>query len=446
MSIGGQLFDGRGALPRARAGFLKQSIALEEPVTPGLVSAGIVLTTALILGGIGWAAVTPVSEVAHTSGAIIPAGRIHRVQHFEGGIVAAIHVSDGDLVVADEVLVELQTARAASERAQLVARQSALAVRLERLRTLITGEPWTALADGSPIPAEQRQLYEEQRRNYRDQLALIDAEREQYAERVRAKREQAKALAREVGAIREREAIHGAVEDTGVLPKVAILEAKANLARAESQLKDVEAEIRDAEQSMLQQENKRREFVTRWRQERRLEIEQAALELKETEEELNRLGDRLERLTLRAPVNGYVQGLAVNSINAVVEPGETVLEIVPTDDELVAETQVQPRDIGHVQPGQRVNVTVSSFEAQRFGTIDGSLRSVSATTYLDADDRPYYKAQVILAQNYVGSDPDKNRLLPGMTVTADIRTGQKTVLDYILKPVYRGFSGALHER
>ena len=169
-------------------------------------------------------------------------------------------------------------------------------------------------------------------------------------------------------------------------------------------------------------------------------------ELAEVEEALRDLRDRVERLEVRAPVRGVVNALAVHSVNAVIQPGQELLEIVPMADELVVEARVMPHDIGHVEEGQAADIRVSSYDFARFGAVLGVVRQLSASTYLDENLQPYYRAVIALDQDHVGDQPGVNRIIPGMTVEADIKTGSKTILDYLLRPVSRGLSSAFQER
>ena len=112
----------------------------------------------------------------------------------------------------------------------------------------------------------------------------------------------------------------------------------------------------------------------------------------------------------------------------------------------VVETRINVRDIGHVRLGQPVSVKVSSYDFARYGTIAGRLTGISATTFLDPDQNPYYRGKVTLARNYVGADPARNVVLPGMTVQADINTGEKTLMQYLLKPIYTSIHDSFRER
>jgi HlyD family secretion protein/adhesin transport system membrane fusion protein len=122
------------------------------------------------------------------------------------------------------------------------------------------------------------------------------------------------------------------------------------------------------------------------------------------------------------------------------------MEIVPADDVLVVETKVTTSDIGHVSIGQQAEVKVNSYDPHRFGTVMGKVKKISASTFLDEQHNPYFQATIALDKSYIGSSTSKYKIIPGMTVQADIKTGEKSVLDYLLKPIYRGFQNAFQER
>ena len=126
----------------------------------------------------------------------------------------------------------------------------------------------------------------------------------------------------------------------------------------------------------------------------------------------------MSRLAVRAPVAGIVKGLTLNTIGSVIEPGQVIMEIVPVGDALIVESRVSTTDVGHIHPGQTVDVKVLSYETTRFGTLAGTLQRVSASTYLDESNSPYYRAEISLARNYLGDDPNRHPILPGMTVEA----------------------------
>lgn len=149
---------------------------------------------------------------------------------------------------------------------------------------------------------------------------------------------------------------------------------------------------------------------------------------------------------IRAPVRGIVVGPTIHTVGGVVPPGAVLLELVPLDKELIVETRITTRDVGHVKVGYPVTVKVTTYDFARYGAISGELKDISASTFLDAEGEPYYRGGVTLDRRYVGSDPELKRILPGMTVQADIKTGKKTLLAYLLNPVISSFKTSFRER
>ena len=159
-----------------------------------------------------------------------------------------------------------------------------------------------------------------------------------------------------------------------------------------------------------------------------------------------RLRDRVNRHNIKSPVRGVVKGLAVNTIGGVVPSGGVIAEIVPLEEDLIVEARLSPADIGHLDIGQLAAIKVQTFDFARFGSIQGTLENISATTFKDQDGSVYYKGIIKLNQSHVGSDPNSNLILPGMTVDVDVTTGDRTLLRYLLRPVYESLDRAFGER
>jgi HlyD family type I secretion membrane fusion protein len=154
----------------------------------------------------------------------------------------------------------------------------------------------------------------------------------------------------------------------------------------------------------------------------------------------------VDRLTVVAPVDGIVQALAVNTINAVVKPGEVIMQIVPVEDEMIVESRLMPNEVGYVHSGQVAEVKVHSYDSSRYGTLKGTVRQISPSTYLDEKANPYYKVKVGLDKSWLGAAAGEMEVIPGMTVQVDIITGSKTIMEYLMKPVTRGFQSAFQQR
>lgn len=168
-------------------------------------------------------------------------------------------------------------------------------------------------------------------------------------------------------------------------------------------------------------------------------------DISQQEQLIQKLKKREGRLVIYAPVSGIVKGLAVNTVGEVIKSGATLMEVVPTEEELVAEVRIMPQDIGHVTLGQPVRIKVSSYDFGRYGTINGVVELLTASTVKDLNGDSYYKAHIKLDTDHVG-EFESLKIMPGMTVEAGIITGEKTVFEYLLKPIQHALTAGLTER
>jgi len=153
-----------------------------------------------------------------------------------------------------------------------------------------------------------------------------------------------------------------------------------------------------------------------------------------------------EEMKVRAPVTGWVHQLKYNTAGEVLVPGVTIMELVPRGAKLVAEIRIHPRDIGHVKPGDKVVLKFTAYDFARYGGLEGQLFKISASTYQDPKGASFYRGIVMLKKTHVSDDPTLNPVMPGMTLLADIKTGKKTIIEYLLKPVFTSAKSAMRER
>ena len=370
------------------------------------------------------------------------------VQHLEGGIVAKILIKDGDLVEKDQLLMVLEEAAALGELEQLRAREAGLHLRAERLRAFVLDtEP--DLSRGTEFPdlaRDQVAILDMQRRTRDSQREVMLSRVEQRQAEIDALREQRASLERQVSIIKEEVGMRRQLLEKGLVSKVIYLETERNLSKTRGDLAAIAGELARAQEARAEAEVSLAELDSRLRNEALDEMGTVTAELAQVSQLLRKLEDRVDRLEITAPADGIVKGLSTRTIGGVIQPGAILMEIVPLDDVMVAEVQISPRDIGHLQIGQESEVRISTFDAIRFGTIPGRLTRLSASTFEDENGEPYYKAVIALEKNFVGNEPGRYLVLPGMVVDASINTGGKTLLEYLLKPVYRSFNSAFRER
>jgi adhesin transport system membrane fusion protein len=435
--------------PRARARYIAQTIQLEESDAPGVVSVGIAATVVLVVAFFVWTYITPVNEVAISEGKVVPHGNNHIVQHFEGGIVENILVRNGELVTEGDILLEVSPIAIESDHDQLKSRSSSLILKKIRLRALLSNEEpvFDHYVDQYPeLATIEYETYQAQVSSQQAKLRTMQTKIKQRKQELKRDSARASALTQQLKVVQEQVKIRSTLVKKGVVSKTELLDRQAELAEIRTDYIQSNANVAVAKEAINEAQDNLSEIENKFIEQIKLETGVATAEIAELKEQLIKFGDRVERLHIRAPVSGYVTNLSVNTIRAVIEPSQVLMEIVPVDKELIVESRVSTQDIGHVHVGQEAVIKVGSYDPQRFGVITGEVNRISPSTYLDEENQPYYKAQILLTKKYLGMQPDKYKLIPGMTVTADIRTGEKTVLDYLLKPLYRGFQNAFQER
>lgn len=429
--------------------FLAQSVILEEGGSSGLIRAAMITICVVIVLFIGWSMVTNVDEVAVSSGEVIPSGQLQALQHLEGGIVKDILMEEGQLVEQGQILIRLDETAAITELQKLRARRAGLEIRSERLRAIGTG----GVPDWSKVGNRYPNMIQDQQRIYEGSLEAFFNRQETIRKQIQQRRadlellvEREQTLTRSAEIFAEELELRERLYTEGLASKIVYLDAKRQLNTARGELADLVSERERAIEAIKESESRLAEIETELREQSLAELSESANELIQVEEALVEANDRVRRLEIRAPVRGIVKGLRIHTVGGIVPPGEVITEVVPLDEELVVEAKIQPRDVGHVRIGQPVTVKVTTYDFARFGGISGELKDVSASTFLDEQGDPYYKGIIELDRNYVGKDAGQNRVMPGMTVQADIKTGKKTLFSYLLKPVYSSVSTSFRER
>jgi len=440
--------DQKKGLPRARARFLAQAIELEETGSQDVARHAVYFCFLLLFLIIGWMIVTDVNEMSVSKGEVIPIGYIHNIQHLEGGIISGIAIHNGDFVEKGDLLISFSPPSTLSEYGRLSSKRATWLLSLSRLKALEENKAPSFGDVGLNYPVlAQKQLesYYAQTDNFKQEISVLNAQINQKRGEWTLQKNQIKTQSKEVSLLREQVDMRKELATKHIVSETDLLLKKSALASALSKLKSIKDGTHVAGMALKEAKVRLSETISRQKKELKLEAADVAGKLAELDGSLIGTEDRLSRLNVYAPVSGIVQALAVTSINEVVRSGDTILQVVPVNGELIVEARISPSEIGYVHAGLPAEIKIDSYDASRFGSIKGSVMRVSPSTYLDEKMNPYYKATISLEKSHVGDDSKKMQIIPGMTVSAHIITGSKTIMDYLLKPVSRGFSGAFKE-
>lgn len=428
---------------------LSHCAAFQETALPKLLTLTLVTLSVATFGFVAWSAITQVKELARTEGQVIPSGYNQLVQHLEGGLVREIRVHEGDFVQKDQLLVRLDGAGTEEDLREQKARVLGLTMQRERLRALLENRP----SDFSAIAASEAQV-KEQKDMFDTTASAKTSERGVLEEQITQKEtaltrlQQLLATAQSNLALSaESRAIYAKLAQDGLTARTTYLKKQAEYNQSKGEVESIARQKEEAQTELSEYKRRLAALSAQQRDSAYTDLHRIESDLAQETEMLKKRQNRVERLEVRAPVMGYVKGMKLNTIGAVIPAGQTLMEIVPADEQLVIELRIMPQQIGRIAVGQTVHVKVDSYDYVRFGTIEGKLQHISATTFADESKRQdYYKARVQLERNYAGAVPGQHTLIPGMTVDADIVTGEKSVLAYLLKPIRSAMHHSLTEQ
>lgn len=377
---------------------------------PHLLASGVLyLTVIFLIVALVWAANAKLDEVAIGVGRVVPSSQVQVIQNLEGGILAELKVSEGQVVDKDQVLLRIDDTRFNATWREARSKRLSLLAAIARL---------TAEAQGG-APAYPPEVLREAPQVVKQESAL-HAQRRQTLDMTLAGLQRSHKLASQELAMSE------PLVDKGAISEVELL-------RLRRQVNELQTNI-----------DERR---NRFRAEAGEELVKLKTELAGLAESTVAMADRVERTLVRAPVRGVVKKINTTTIGAVIQPGAAILEIVPVEDTLLIEAQVRPDDIAFIHPGQHATVKITAYDFSIYGGLPGTVEHVSADSIIDEKrGLSFYKMLVRTNSANLVHNGKPWPIIPGMTASVDVLTGQKTVLDYLLKPVLKSRERALRER
>ncbi len=422
--------------------------AVEE--LPFLAHAMLWLTFVFLVTAIIWANLASVDEVARAEGRVIPSSQIQIVQNLEGGILAEVAIKEGDLVERGEILMRLDDTRFASSFNEGKLTSQALIARVARLEAEIANEPFIPPAD---FPLEhmdlihgETSLLNARKIELKSGIDILYQQLNQHKQTLAELRAEQGKLERNAELAKEELTLTEPLVETGAVSQVELLRLRVAVNESVGRLEvnglaipKAHAVIAEAEERITEQ---RKKFAL-----------EAQAELNEVQTQLSRLSisnlaleDRVKRTEVRSPVDGTIKQILANTTGAVIQPGMDLIEIVPSNDTLLIEAKIRPADIAFIHPGQPATVKLTAYDFSIYGGLDSVLELISADTITDEGGEHFFQIRVRTNKNYLGSDETQLPIIPGMIATVDIMTGEKTVMDYILKPLKRAQAKALSER
>ncbi|MEE5039024.1 HlyD family type I secretion periplasmic adaptor subunit [Pseudomonas alliivorans] len=426
-----------------------RSVAVADPSSRTL-SLTVWVTAALLLSALLWAGFAVLEEVTTGEGKAIPSSKVQVIQNLEGGIVTDIFVREGQVVNKGDTLLRLDDTRFMSSRSESEVDRLTLTAQVERLAAEAEGRPLTLPAQvtssAPQVAADEHALYESRQRRLASEQRTLNEQLRQKTQELAEFRSKQEQFRSSLALVQQELDMSAPLVGSGAVSPVEILRLKRNAVEIRGSMNANTLAIPRAEAAISEIRSRVQESELGFRAD-------AARQLNEKRNDLARISasriaidDRMSRTTVVSPVRGIVKTLKVNTIGGVVQPGSDLMEIVPLEDNLLIEAKVRPQDVAFLHPGQKAMVKFSAYDYTLYGGLPARLELIGADTVTDDKDNSFYLIQVRTDSNHLGSDSKPLLIIPGMIATVDIITGEKSVMDYLLKPVLKARAEALRER
>ena len=401
----------------------------------------------LILVLLIWAALAQVDEVTRGEGKVVPTSQVQVLQSVDGGVVEDIMVREGQMVEPGQTLMRVDPTRFESNLGESRANQVAMRAKALRLQALTSGTPFNPPSDlealAPDVVAHERRLYESRRAEINAQISISQsqlAQRLQELNEVRARKEQAERglelAQKELSATRP-------LMNTGAVSEVEVLRLERDVARQRGDRDQASAQISRVQAAIGEAQRKIEEVQLNSRNQMSAELSETMSKLSVLSEGGKALQDKVAKADIKSQVRGTIKRVLVNTVGGVVQPGKEVIEIVPSEDALILEAQVTPRDIAFLRPGLHAMVKFTAYDFAIYGGMEAVVENISADSVVDQKGNAFYIVRLKTRKPSLGKNLP---IIPGMVAQVDILTGKKSVLSYLLKPVLRAKANALSER
>lgn len=408
----------------------------------------------LIMLGVGWAifwaSQAEIDEITRTQGKVIPSNQVQIIQNLEGGIISEILIKEGDEVKENQPLLKIDNKGFTSSYGESRLRLDELKAKYVRLNAEANGEPF--VYDEEKFKGMEKQLKFER--------SLYDSNQDQLSKNIQILKENLKQTRSELnelsGRIRQLKDTHSLMQKEveimeplvkkGLVSEVEFLQTKRQASTAKGELTTARLSVPRIQSMISEAAKKISEAQLAFKNKAKEELNEVVAEIARVTENQTSLEDRVKRTLVRSPVHGTISRLMVNTVSGVIKPGMDLVEIVPLEDNLVAEVKVKPADVAFLRVGLKAMVKFTAYDFSIYGGLEGTVTHISADTITNEKGESFYHVRIKTDKNNLGTEAIPLKIMVGMVVSADILTGKKTVLDYILKPILKAKHNALSER
>lgn len=432
----------------------RKEMLAKEDRPPLFASASIFIIGALFVVFVAWASFAEVDEIARGDGKVIPASKTQIIQASEAGVVQEIAVKIGQVVRKNDLIIRLDNTLNTSSLGEQQAKSRALEVRIARLKYEQSGN----LAGPFPCPADiqsvapqicdnEQKLLIARRENFDNKLSVLKSRLDQREKELDEAAANSERLTRNLAVSDEEAKLVRSMVKKGLMARTEQIRVEREQTELNGQLNLSGETVKKIRSTITEAQLQVEELGLQLQQEALDELTQALAELSVVDETIRGATDKVARTDIRSPVDGIVNTLELNTVGAFVQPGSVVAGIVPTSETLLVEARVSPRDVAFIRPDQEALIKVTAYDFSIFGGIEGKVSNITADSLVDEKTgEPFYQVRVATDKSTLERDGKAYSIIPGMICSVDIKTGRKTILSYLLKPINKARQEAMSER
>jgi adhesin transport system membrane fusion protein len=402
-----------------------------------------------------WSYFASLDQITRGEGKVIPSSQTQVMQSLDGGTLSEMRVREGDVVEKDQVLLVIDNTTAKFSLSELKQRYYIASAAIARLEAEIAGKndpdqiafPDDILKDAPDKVAQEKSQFIIRQSQLSAQLATLRDQLEQRKQDINAINTKISSARAGLDVAEQQVAILGPAVAAGAASKVDLLKAKQESQNYRSEMANAQASLPGSRSALQEAQSKLSEAVATFKAESAGELAKQQSDLASVNESMKEASAKVGRTELRSPVKGTVKEIKTRTTGGVIQPAQDIMEIVPIEDSLLIEAQIRPQDRGFIAPNQKAKVKITAYDYSIYGGLDATLEQISADAIENEKKELFFRVRLRTDRNFlVGKQGEQLPIIPGMTATVDILTGNKTVLEYLLKPILKARETALTER
>lgn len=397
-----------------------------------------------------WASFAHLDEVTRGDGTVIPSSEIQKISSLEGGIVEEFFIKKGDEVQKGDLLVRLSDIAAASDLGSNEARYLGLLATVTRLQAEVEGRvpefPDEVMQGAPQSVTEEMNAFSANKAQIASQTNIMEQQKSQRSQELNELQVRSSDIRGQLALVREEKQMIEPLVAKGSAPKMELLQLDRQIKEKQTELNGVLSAIPRARAAIGEANARIDDVKSAARQQAQTELSAKLIEMNAIKQGLGGLVDRKERAEIKSPVNGYIKDLKVYTVGGVVQPGQEFIEIVPKDDQLLVEARINPKDIAFLYPEQPAIVKITAYDFSIYGGLKGKVVSISPDAVTNEEGDSFYMVQILTEENALKRKGEVLPIIPGMVASVDILTGEKTVMEYLLKPFIKTLNNSLNER